>query len=147
MKIYVSVTRGILAAVLGVTVMILLISGSFASAVSDSKNGSTNKLRVEFAQSIRCEIKEELISSKEITIPLEFGETYENYNNIQKKAGFDLSKYKGCKATVYTYSVLSYGPFEEKDQARLNLIVYNGRIIGGDISSVSIDGIMLPLKR
>ena len=74
-------------------------------------------------------------------------QTYRNYNELQKKAGFDLSAYKGSKAKVYTYKVLSYGPFKAQDNARLNLIVYNGRIIGGDISTVAINGVMLPLLR
>lgn len=147
MKIYVSLTRSILAAILGVLMVVLLVSGSFASAVLVETDADTNKKRVDFAQSIRCEIHDEVISQKEITIPLEFNETYQNYNALQKKAGFDLSAYKGSKVKVYTYKVVSYGPFKAKDNARLNLMVYNGRIIGGDISTVSTDGVMLPLLR
>ena len=147
MKIYVSVTRSLLAAIFCVLSAVILISGSFASALRVDKNAGTHKMRVEFAQSIRCIIDEDSVSQKEITIPLEFDKTYENYNELQKKAGYDLSEYKGCKAKVYNYKVLSYGPFSAKDNAQLNLIVYNGRIIGGDISTVSTGGVMLPLLR
>ena len=146
-KIYVSLTRRILAAVFGLCLVILLLSGSVASAVLVDKNADTNKQRADFAQSIRCEIDEDTASKKEITIPIEFDKTYQNYNELQKRAGFDLLPYRGCEAKVYTYKVLSYGPFKAKDNAVLNLIVYNGRIIGGDISTVSTDGVMLPLLR
>lgn len=147
MKIYVSLTRRVLAAIFCVLSAVLLIGGSFASVISASDDGATHNLRAEFAKSIRCQIDEDTATQKEIIIPLEFDATYRNYNELQKKAGFDLSEYKGCKATVFTYKVLSYGPFTAKDHAQLNLIVYNGRIIGGDISTVSTDGVMLPLLR
>ncbi|MBP3706250.1 MAG: DUF4830 domain-containing protein [Clostridia bacterium] len=147
MKLYVSLGRGILAAIFAALLVVVMIFGSFSSVLAENKNGSTNKLRVEFAQSIRCEVKEEMISQKKIIIPLHFSEVYENYNALQKKAGFNLSKYKGCEAVVYTYQVLCFGPFGKDDNARLNLIVYNGKIIGGDVSSAAIDGIMLPILR
>ena len=147
MKLYFSLSRGLLAALLCIILSTLLISGSFVSAINQSKNGSTNALRCEFAQSIGCEIKEELLSQKEITIPIEFGEVYNSYNSLQKRAGFDLERYKGANATVYTYQVLSHGAFKKDDNVRLNLIVYKGKIIGGDISSVDLSGKMIPLLR
>ena len=59
---------------------------------------------------------------------------------MQIEAGFNLEKYKGKKATVYSY--------REKDTDRIiNLIVCNGEIIGGDISETSLNGNMKPLKK
>lgn len=147
MKLYVSVGRGVLFAILCSIIALFIIGGNFTAANNKLKNGSTNALRVEFAQSIRCEIKPEVLEQKEIIIPAEFSDVYESYNSIQKKAGYDLSKYKGCPITIYTYSVLDYGFFTQEDNARLNLMVYNGRIVGGDISTVDLTGIMLPLVR
>ena len=147
MKVYISVTRGVLAAILGIIVLTALLGGLFCTAISDNKNGDTNRHRMEFVNSIGCVVDEDSATSKSIVIPVEFNETYQNYNLLQNRAGFDLSEYKGCEVTVYTYRVLSYGSFDKKDEAQLNLIVYNGRIIGGDISTVRIDGVMLPLIR
>ncbi len=76
----------------------------------------------------------------EFTIPEEFGPVYERYNNLLKEGGYDLSAYKGKKCHRYTYLIPS-------ENARANIIVYDGKIIGGDISGITIDGIMLPIKK
>ena len=74
------------------------------------------------------------------TIPNEFDKVYERYNNLLKKGGFDLEEYKGKECVRYTYYI-------KKDDLVANIIVYNGKIIGGDISSHKIDGMMLPIKK
>ncbi len=76
----------------------------------------------------------------EFTIPEEFNAVYERYNNLLKEGGYDLSSYKGKKCRRYTYLI-------ESENARANIIVYNGKIIGGDISGITLDGIMRPIKR
>lgn len=76
----------------------------------------------------------------EFIIPEVFNDVYERYNALQKEAGYDLSFYKGKKCMRYTYVIPSVN-------ARANIIVYNGKIIGGDISGITIDGVMIPLKR
>ncbi|MBQ3023583.1 MAG: DUF4830 domain-containing protein [Clostridia bacterium] len=75
----------------------------------------------------------------EFTIPETFNAVYERYNNLLKESGYDLSPYKGKKCKRYTYLIPS-------ENARANIIVYDGKIIGGDISGITIDGIMLPIK-
>ena len=76
----------------------------------------------------------------EFTVPQKFSAVYKRYNNLLKEGGYDLSDYKGKKCQRYTYLIPSHN-------ARANIIVHNGEIIGGDISSVTIDGIMLPIKK
>ena len=80
-------------------------------------------------------------TEKTFTLPFEFDMVYNNYNEIQKDAGFDLSCYKGKKCTMYTYELTNH-PF---GKCNANIIVYNGEIIGGDISSVNLDGFMTGL--
>ena len=74
------------------------------------------------------------------TIPEEFNAVYERYNALQKEGGFDLGEYKGKKCKRYTYLIPS-------QNARANIIVHKGQIIGGDISGITIDGIMKPIIR
>lgn len=81
-------------------------------------------------------------TQKTFTIPFEFDMVYNNYNQIQKEAGFDLSLFKGKTCTMYTYELINH-PF---GKANANIIVYKGEIIGGDISSVNLDGFMVPLQ-
>jgi len=73
-----------------------------------------------------------------ITVPTEFNAVWENYNNLLREKGYDLTPYKGKKCTRYTYLIPS-------QSARANILVYEGKIIGGDISSITLDGIMLPI--
>ena len=75
----------------------------------------------------------------EFEIPLKFNSVWENYNNLLKEKGYDLSLYKGKKCKRYTYLIPS-------ENARANIIVLGEKIIGGDISSITLDGIMIPIK-
>ena len=45
--------------------------------------------------------------TKEITIPMEFGDVYTTYNEVQKSQGFDLSRHKGEEAVLYTFSIFA----------------------------------------
>ena len=76
----------------------------------------------------------------EFIIPEEFSRVYDRYNELLKKGGYDLTEYKGKRCKRYTYLIPS-------ENARANIIVHNGEIIGGDISGITIDGIMLPLLK
>ena len=76
----------------------------------------------------------------EFTIPTEFNEVYSRYNELLKTAGYDLSPYKGKNCKRYTYLIPS-------QNARANIIVYDGKIIGGDISGITLDGIMIPIEK
>ncbi|MEE0867728.1 MAG: DUF4830 domain-containing protein [Clostridia bacterium] len=80
------------------------------------------------------------LEKEEIVLPERFGAVYERYNEIQKAGGYDLTAYRGKSCTRYTYEIPS-------KNARANILVYEGKIIGGDISSITIDGIMIPIKK
>ena len=76
----------------------------------------------------------------EFTIPTQFNEVYNRYNDLLKTAGYDLSPYKGKVCKRYTSLIPS-------QNARANILVYNGEIIGGDISSITLGGIMIPIEK
>lgn len=86
-----------------------------------------------------ADVAEDAIEVVEVTIPTQFNAVYERYNALLKEGGFDLTPYKGKKCKRYTYLIPS-------ENARANILVYDGKIIGGDISSITIDGIMIPIK-
>ena len=75
----------------------------------------------------------------EFTIPMEFNNVWNNYNNLLRENGYDLTPFKGKKCKRYTYLIPS-------KNARANIIVCDGEIIGGDISSITLHGIMVPIK-
>jgi|GEM_PF-6222017 len=81
------------------------------------------------------------IEAKELVIPAVFDDTYKKYNEIQKKAGFDLTAYRGRRAMLYTYSITNYA--NNMSEVYANLLFFDETIIGGDIEDA--DGNIKPL--
>lgn len=114
-----------------------------AETVSATIDCSTAKKRVEYIRSAGLETDGNE-SVKEVTIPTEFNDVYEKYNEVQIKQGFDLSKYKGKKVSLYTYNIVGY---EDKDSVIADLIVYDNQLIGADLCDTSADnGFLQGLK-
>ena len=103
----------------------------------------TNEERIEFLSQFGWVVEASPIESKEVTIPSEFDKVFVGYNDIQKQQGLDLSKYKTKAVTRYTYKVTNYPDSDETVLA--NILVYRGRVIGGDICSANADGFVLSL--
>lgn len=76
--------------------------------------------------------------SAKVTIPSEFDKVFAAYNEIQKAQGLDLSKYKKKDLTRYTFEVTNYKGYEGKVLA--NVLVYRGKVVGGDICSADVSG-------
>ena len=94
--------------------------------------------RANFLLQFGWKVNPDPIESAKITIPDEFDKIFTGYNEIQKRQGLDLSKYKKKDVMRYTYEITNYEGEEGKVYA--NLIVYRNRIIGGDICSARADG-------
>ncbi len=112
-------------------------------------DGKTYSLRAEtreeiseFADFFALKIVDEPIYTKNITIPSHFNDTYLQYNDLQKQIGLDLEKYKSKNCTLYSYEIISP---ERKNGCVLNLIIMDGRVIGGDISEREYGGKMFGL--
>lgn len=101
----------------------------------DFKNVTTNADRIAFLKSYGWEVSETPVLESAVTVPEEFDEIYEEYNDLQKKEGLDLSKYKGKIVENYVYRVDN-----AEEDAFANLLIYKGRVVGGDVSSASPDG-------
>ena len=80
----------------------------------------------------------EAVLVEQVTIPETFDSKYEQYNEMQKPAGFDLSAHSGKTVDKYTFKVLNYEDVDEEVVA--NLLVLDGQVIGGDISSTTLGG-------
>lgn len=133
----------IAAAVLTVAAALVLIAALIAIHIG----GSDRVYRVQTEQQRQALISElgwetaaEPTEHKNITVPDEFDEVYEGYNELQKQQGFDLEDYKGQKAEVYVYPVYNYPDHEECMQ--ITLIGCDGVLIGGDVCCTELDGFM-----
>ena len=98
----------------------------------------TDADRVRFLSQFGWEIGATPIESAEITIPDQFDKIFTGYNEIQKRQGLDLSKYKRKKVMRYTYEITNYEGEDGKVYA--NILVYRNKVIGGDICSARVDG-------
>ena len=113
-------------------------------ANNDKSNikASTESERLSFISQFGWEVDEDPIEVCEVIIPTEFDETYTQYNEIQTKQGFDLKNYSGMRVKRWTYSVKNYPGYENKNYIRINVLVYEGLVIGGDVSSIELEGFM-----
>lgn len=113
------------------------ISASAEQTVNYEKI-KTNEDRIEFLKQFGWTVSGAPLEEKEVTIPSEFDKIFLGYNEIQKRQGLDLAKYKKKDVMRYTYEVTNYGNTEGKVYA--NLLVYRNRVIGGDICSADVGG-------
>jgi hypothetical protein len=101
--------------------------------------------RVEFLEQFGWEVKAEPIAAVEVTIPEEFDKIFTGYNEIQKRQGLDLSKYKKKTVMRYTYEVTNYEG--EEGTVYANILVYRNRVVGGDVCSADVTGFMHGLEK
>ncbi len=143
---FILLTAAVAAAVIVFTVLSSSEStnASPADGTPDYSAASQEEI-MSFINQLGLAVKSEPDSVSQVIIPAEFDDVYTNYNELQKQAGLDLSPYKGCTAKKWTYTVTDYPAYENSNAVKLNLLVYNGRIIGGDICSVELDGFMNPI--
>ena len=134
----------IAAVVLAIDAMITLVALIPSYDVSASAKGISysgiysNSDRIAFISALGWKVEENPIEEVQVTVPKEFDAVYAGYNEMQKEQGLSLSPYRGKEVTRYTYKVKDYEGYE--GDAYMNLPVYRGKIIGGDICSADSSG-------
>lgn len=102
-------------------------------------SGETNEERLSYLQSFGWEVEADPTETREVMIPAQFNDVYENYNAMQQAQGFDLRPYAGEVCTQYKYHITNY-PGETEVFA--TLLVHGQLVIGGDIACAEVDGFM-----
>ena len=131
----------VVCACLALILIISIPSGDTAVAKQAKTTLKTNEERIDYLASYGWTVSSEPVETVEIVIPSTFDETYENYNVLQKTQGFDLSAFKGKKVIRYTYEITNY-PTQHEDPIHANLLMIDTKLIGGDVTSVSLGGFM-----
>jgi hypothetical protein len=116
------------------------------TATKVENKAASNEERLLFLSSFGWETDKEPAEVVEVIIPNEFDVVYEKYNAIQKAEGYDLSKYKGKRVKRYTYVIKNY-PTKQEATINANLLVYDNKIIGGDVCSVALGGFIHGFKK
>lgn len=135
---YLLLTKKRIAVILAVLLLGLILAGQFLSVKAGEIDLSTNEKRVQYIATLGITLQGDDYTKKQVTIPQSFSKVYNNYNALQREAGFDLQSYRGKSVIIYTYNLDS--------QTVVNLITFKGKLIGGDIASLKIDGQMTALK-
>ncbi len=120
MKLYFSFTKKALVVVTALFCLGVFIFGRFTAAGNVYKNGDTNAKRIYFASSFDYKLSDEANFSKNMVVTPQISKKYK------------LNGYVGCKITVYNYDII------DDENKEFYLVVYKGRIIGGDISPRNI---------
>ena len=115
-----------LAVIALVTLLFFIPSGVPASASTPSTSS------LETVETIRFD------KIKTNTDRTEFDKVYRSYNELQKKQGFDLTKYLKKSVTRYSYRITNYPDYDGDVLA--NVLIYKNRVIGGDICSTDANG-------
>lgn len=145
----------LLVAVVTAAVILLTVINKNESSAADSAqtdstvnfSAQTQEEIMNFIEGTGYSVESEPVSVTETVIPHEFDEVYTQYNELQKKNGFDLSVYKGCTVKKWTFKVTDYPDYENSDAIQLTILVYKGKVIGGDVCSTELDGFMHELFR
>lgn len=104
---------------------------------NESIPGGTNEQRISYIQSFGWEPGFTHSAVENVRIPTDFDDVYEEYNELQRKQGFDLRKYRAHTVKRFTYELSG-------TMVPLNaeLLVENGVIIGADIVSPTAGGFL-----
>ncbi len=131
-----------------IAVIISLVALTVMGVQVNSKKNThlivTNGDRVSYLNRCGWIVSDEAVEVSDVIIPNVFNQVYTDYNKLQQGQGFDLTEYKGIIAKKFTYEVMNYPDNRENVQA--NILVYNDRVIGGDISCIEIDGFTKGLR-
>lgn len=120
-----------------VTIMVTtLVFVLFASGAEEQR---------EFLRGYGWEVTIKAVEKADVIIPKPFDRVYENYNELQLKAGLDLRPYMGMRGVRYTYIVENY-PRDVGEDVRANVICIDGKPVAGDIMTVSLQGFMHSLN-
>lgn len=122
--------------------IIALIVFSVRCAVSGAgaeQNAKTPADIVKFLAGFGWEAETVPLSVKNVQIPVNFNEVYEQYNELQKKQGYDLSKYRSEYAVSYSFRINNH---PSDGEVFANVLVIGGRVVGGDLCSYALNGFM-----
>lgn len=133
------------AALVVVTAAIVAVKLVHSAPAADSGGkkyslaASTNEERIAFFKQFGWEVKSQPIADGKVTIPQTFDDVYTKYNNIQQEQGLDLTPYAGKTCEQWVYEITN---FPEQEIMRGTLLVYSGRVVGGDLCTPALDGFM-----
>lgn len=132
------IALGLAAVVALVICLILLLGGGEPAEKTAAPALSSNDGRVKFLSDFGWDVTSSPTESSQVKIPADSSPVFERYNALQKKQGYDLSKFAGKNVMRYVYQINNFpgatGP------VYATLLVYKDAVIGGDVTDTSVGG-------
>lgn len=123
---------------------VTVLKSSETPAANDSSinvKAENSAERASFLAQYGWKFSADPVEVSEVIIPEDFDAGYTEYAAMNKAQGFDLEPYKGVRAKRWTYDVLNYPGLENMEgTVQANLLVCDGRVIGGDVCSLELGG-------
>lgn len=124
-----------------VLLIVLLATTDASPVTSETPIGGTNDERVAFLATFGWSVNAEPVEAQKVRIPdTADNEVFARYNDLQKSQGFDLTEYAGKEVMRYVYEILNYP--EASAPVYASVLVYDGIIIGGDVTNTAPDGMI-----
>jgi hypothetical protein len=132
----------VISAILVVLLIVLDMTdlGQDALTVSVTLEEDSDTARCNFLSEYGWQVTTVPKEVQEIIIPSQFNAVYEQYNDLQQSQGFDLRGYQGKTVKRYTYIIHNYP--QNVGEVHANVLTYDGKVIGGDICTLNLDGFM-----
>lgn len=128
------------AVVIGLLLVIMALAGGADTRANAPIAALDDTARREYIASLGYTVDDAAAEVMEIELPADFDDTLREYNALQQQAGFDLDAYRGKRVKCYTYTVTG-----AESAAVAHLYVYQGAVIGGDVSSATAGEFCYPL--
>lgn len=123
---------GTICVILALIIALILFFGGKNSPEAEeslSRRVADNKARIEYIASKGFKTVGEPCSIENVLLPEKPDEILSEYNEMQKKSGFDLSPYYGKTVKKYVYALT------EAEETFITLYIHDEMIIGGDVAS------------
>ena len=132
-----------------ILVIVALLLALCSAAKKDSAESGvavvqSNDDRVSYLQSLGWEVDPDPVETQEVRVPEVLPEVLARYNELQKSQGYDLCRYSGKTLKRYVYEVENYP--DTTDSYFATLLVYQDQVVGGDVSSAALGGLMQGLN-
>lgn len=135
------IAAGVIVLAAIVLIVLLATSGSGGKGGKDAPIGNTNDDRVAYLATFGWSVNAEPTETQKVKIPdTTDNKVFARYNDLQKSQGFDLTEFTGKEVMRYVYEILNYP--NASDPVYASILVYDGQIIGGDITDTAPDGVI-----
>ena len=135
----------VLGALIALIVLLCMITGGKEdSAQTEPVSLRTNDARVQYLEDCGWDVVVSPVKTQQVLIPTDSSEVFGRYNALQISQGFDLTKYAGKTVMQYVYEIENYP--NASDPVYATLLLYDNRVIGGDVTDTSAGGVVQGLS-